>query len=360
MTDLALEDLLVQEGLDYKTTMGSRGAQLNIKECPFCGKSGWKVYANEESGLGNCFSCEQKFNLFGFARALLVLRGAGDTSNPAVGRYLNETRRKLGYRPKTAPAPKPTIVTTEEIELPTSAKLPYNDGWVHPYLLDRRIDGRYAEMFDLRYCVHGSWVYEDTDKTVHKQTFNNRIIIPVYDLKGKLVTFQGRDVTGASEMRYKFAGGLPGTARYLYRGHVAMQQKARRIIVSEGAFDVIGVQRAIDTDYTFHDTVPTGSWGKHLSESKEGDDQISALKALKNNGLEEAVYLYDPEPEAYEEAVKAAAITHSIGIRASVALLPKGKDPGDADARVIIDAIKSALPYTRTSGLRMKMQNPYK
>ncbi|UDF05080.1 hypothetical protein [Asticcacaulis sp. AND118] len=99
---------------------------------------------------------------------------------------------------------------------------------------------------------------------------------------------------------------------------------------------------------------------KHLSETKEGDDQKLALRKLRNNGVEEAIYLYDGEPEAYDEAVKAAEVTHALGIKSFVALMPPKVDPGEADTHVILSALKTATQYTRISGLRLKKNNPYK
>lgn len=359
MADVSLEDLLILEGFDYKSSMGAKGEQFNIKECPACGNDKWKCYANAETGLGNCFSCGKTFNVFKFAGMILESRGAPVIDNRAIGKYLNDIRSKLGFRPKTVVAAKPVITTTSDIKLPFNQPLPYSDGWVHPYLLKRGINGSYARMFDLRYSAFGSWVYKDDKGETHAQSFAERILIPVYDLAGKLVTFQGRDVTEKSDIRYKFAGGLPGTARYLYNGHVALAQRARRIVMGEGAFDVIGIQKALDVAPEYNDTVPVGSWGKHLSKAKEGDDQVTALMKLKKHGLAEVIVLYDGEPAAYTEAVKAAEIMFAIGLKASVALMPANQDPGGADTNTILTAIRSATVYTRISAMRMKMRNPY-
>ena len=48
-----MEAWLDAEGIDYKITRGSRGTQINVKECPCCGNSNWKVYLNADNGLGN-------------------------------------------------------------------------------------------------------------------------------------------------------------------------------------------------------------------------------------------------------------------------------------------------------------------
>lgn len=362
MGDISLEDLLIHEGIDYKETSGAKGEQLNIKGCPKCGQDKWdKVYANAETSAGNCFSCGITFNLWKFTKLLLESRTGREPEGHQVAKYLNDIRRKMGYRPKVrTSAPLVTVTTRDTIEFPTSQPLPFEDGWVHPYLLKRGIDGHYAKMFGLRYSAFGVWQYQADTGETKKQSFAERIIIPVYDLDGNLKNFQGRDVGGLSEMKYKFAGGLPATGLYLYNAHVAKARKAKRVVLGEGAFDVMGIQKAIDTAYEFHDVVPLGSWGKHLSQTKTGDDQVGAFQKLRKEGLEQCWLMYDPEPAAYEEALKAADLLLKINVRPMIALLPKGVDPGDADAITILSALASAKEFTRVSSLRMRLNNPYK
>lgn len=357
---LSLEDLLIHEGIDYRTSSGNKGMQLNIRECqnPHCQNDNWKVYANQETSLGNCFACDEGLNVFKFTRFLLQNRG-GMPSNRDVGLYLNDVRRKLGYRPKRKV--EVTVAVQDDLRgvaLPQSASLPYSDGWMHPYLLSRGIDGSYAAKFHLKYASFGTHVYVNDLGETKSQRFQERIIIPVYDLAGGLVTFQGRDVTGFGE-RYLFAGGLPGTGRYLYNGHVCAARRSKTAVMGEGAFDVIKTQIALDQYADTQHVTAIGSWGKHLSNFRDGEDQIQALQRLKRHGLEEIVLMWDGEPKAYEAALDAAADILKIGLNVRVAILPAGKDPGELDARIIADAYRNALPATRLTLLRMRMKNPY-
>lgn len=357
--NLSLEDLLIFEGIDYKSTAGAKGEQLNIRECqnPACDSEKWKVYANADSSLGNCFSCGETFNLFGFARFMLQKRG-GNPTNRDVGLYLNAIKTKLGYRPKERRVAVEVGVNDQTVELPFSAALPYENG-NHPYLEARGISGEWAKRYHLRFSSFGSHKYRDDKGALQEQSFASRIVIPVFNLDGELVTFQGRDTTGVSSVRYKFAGGLPGTARYLYNGHVALAHRAKEVCMGEGAFDVIKAQIALSQYEDTKGVVMVGSWGKHLSKSSEGDDQIQAFQRLRKAGLERVTIMYDGEPEAYEEALAAAAMLLKIGLQVRIATLPAKLDPGDADARVIHDAYIGAAEYTRLTALRLKMRNPY-
>jgi DNA primase len=356
--DLTIEDLCIHEGLDHRLVFGARGEQVQIRECPSCHKDDWKVYANADSGAGNCFSCGITFNIWSFVGYLLEGRSGSKPEKRMIGQYLDKIRRVMGYRPKAKASIKPAVKVEEGFELPFSQALPYEDGWNHPYLQARGIDGHYAALFHLRYSSFGKHIYLNDQGEKQTQSFAERILIPVYDLDGKLVTFQGRDTTNGPD-RYKFAGGLPGTARYLYNGHVALARRSKRAVMGEGAFDVIGIQKALDSSPDLSDAVPVGSWGKHLSKAKEGPDQVTAFATLKRAGLEEVTILYDGEPAAYTEALKAAELITKVGLRAKVGLMPLKMDPGEADASTILKALREAQEFTRVSSLRMRMRNPY-
>lgn len=372
VTDLSLEDILIFEARDYKETSGSSGAQLNIKECPNCGSDKWdKVYANKDSGAGKCFKCQETFNIWTFVGWLLVEKG-GTGANRDIGAYLQDARRKLGYRPKGADRPKQRVATVEgDFELPMSMALPDLKGNNHPYLEGRGIDGEHAGAYGLRFSMFGTHEYKNEKGELMKQSFANRIIFPVFNLDGTMVTFQGRDTTGLSETRYKFAGGLPGTGRYLYNGHTARALKARHVVMCEGPTDVIKADIAVKQAPDLANIVPVGSFGMHLSKSKEGDDQVGAFAKLRREGLERVTILWDGEAEAFEAALDAADLLRKAELEVWIAMLPKptadekamglkSHDPGSVDATVIHKAIREATQVTRLSAMRLRMNNPYK
>ena len=359
MSDLTLEDVLIFDALDYKEVSGSSGDQLNIKACPNCGKERWKVYANKSLSVGNCFSCNESFNLFKFVRWTLIERG-GMGATQDVRAYLADVSRKLGYRPKVEMLAPKVMVEEGAFELPQSSELPYTDGKNHPYLESRGITGEYAKRFGLRYSLFGWHGYLNQKGETVKQSFAERIIIPVYNLDGLCVTFQGRDVTGIAEAKYKFAGGLPGTARYLYNGHTAKALHGAHALMCEGPTDVIKAQVALDQAPDLARVVPVGSFGMTLSSTKVGDDQVGAFQKLKAAGLNTVTIMWDAEPEAYSRALDAGAMLTKIGLTVRVACLPAGLDPGAADASVIQRAVREATEFTRLSRLRMSMRNPYR
>ena len=331
------ETFLDYEGVKFKRTFGSSGSQLNLKECPRCGGCSWKVYLNAETGLGNCFhgSCvgEDGFNLFSFAKHLWGL-DARDTIQK-----LKDYARDQGWIAKKTQGAAVDL-SYVEAKLPDSVALPYK-GVLPKYLVKRGITQDIANFFNIHYCHKGAFVYVDSEGRKRWQNYDRRILIPVFDLDGNLVTFQGRDITGESEKKYLFPPGLPGTARFLYNGHNAIG--AETIVMCEGAFDVWAVKMALDERVELRKVAQVGSFGKHLSGgSKDGRDQLGALVSLKSFGLKTVVIMWDGEGAAIRSAIDAAKMIRSVGINVKIALLPPDKDPNEVSADEVIRAFYTA------------------
>lgn len=348
--ELDMEFWFDTEGHSHKMSHGSSGMQINAKSCPFCGNSNWKVYLNAESGAGNCFVCDERFSKSKFIKASI------DGSWKETIEHTKVILRDQGWKPKRTI----TVATTEDkVKLPTSFALPTVENQNLVYLENRGVTKELAKYFKLRFCMSGWWNFTKDDGERGGQFFEDRILIPVYDLDGDLKTFQGRDVTGGAERKYLFPSGLPGTGKYLYNGMNAMRSK--RVVVNEGAFDVIGTKIALDRDPELRDVTPVGTFGKHLSYgSVDGDDQLGRFIELKNNGLIEATIMWDGEKSALNAALKSASKLYGIGIKVKVALLPLGKDPNEVTGEVLRECFYKAKPYSKMMATKLLLRNPYK
>lgn len=327
-----MESWLDREGIDYKVTRGSRGTQLNVKECPCCGNSKWKVYLNADNGLGNCFSgdCETKFNKWKFIKAHL---GAVNTKD--VVEHVKAVAAEQGWMPPVRHTA--AVRDTAELHLPDSLELPIK-GRNLKYLDNRGITAALAQYFRLRYCQSGH--------------FQRRIIIPIYDLDGSLVSFQGRDVTGTAEQKYLFPSGFASTGAYLYNGQNAVG--AKRIVIGEGAFDVMAIKAAFDEEQALREVVPVGSFGKHLSEGTE-NAQLAKILRLKESGLQEVTFMWDGEKKATQDAVRAAMAVRRLGLVVRIAFLPKDKDPNEVAPSVVREAFWKAEAVTPMNAARIKL-----
>lgn len=340
-----MESWMDQEGIRYKTVRGSSGRQANLKECPCCGNDKYKVYIGLETGLGNCFVCEEKFNKWKFIKAYL------GTNNRAAIEHIKTVAREQGWRP-----PKRQSMAVElsaaDLALPASISMPHM-GRNLKYLDNRSITGDIAAYFDLRFSHRGKFDYLDDDGRPVSQDYSNRIIIPIFDLTGHLVSFQGRDITGTSEKKYLFPPGFASTGTHLYSGHNAIG--AKRIAVGEGVFDVAAIKIALDGEMALRDVVPIGTFGKHLSHG-DSDSQLAKLMALKAQGLEEVTFLWDGEPAAIDAAIEAALLLHKMGLRARLGILPEGKDPNEIPAAVLRKVFYQARVVTPATATQMRLR----
>jgi len=347
---LDLEFWCEREGIEFKPTRGSSGPQLNLRECPVCGDRRYRVYMNAETGAGNCFVCNETFSKLKFIKAYLGLEWR------EVFKHVQEVLLEQGWRPKRTITA--AVEMKEEIVLPLSVPLPTEDGQNLVYLERRGIDGELARYFHLRFCREGWWRYRNDVGSTVAQPFDNRVIIPVFDLDGTLVTFQGRDITGTSDRKYLFPATLPGTGRFLYNGQNAV--KARRVVMGEGAFDVIALKKALDEDVNLRDVVPVGSFGKHLSYgTSDGNDQLGRFLQLRRDGLEEVTIMWDGEEKALLSALDAASLIHRIGVKVRIALLPPGKDPNEVDGSVVRQVFYEAKTFSMPLSMRWRLSNPY-
>ncbi|WP_051258857.1 hypothetical protein [Chitinibacter tainanensis] len=340
--ELDIEHYLETEGVRYRRTFGAKGTQLNMRECPVCGGKGWKVYINAETGLGNCFhgSCGQTFNKGSLVRALMSSEGS-EVSWFEVRKQIEQFLARNGWRPKRKPSKEK--LSNGRVSLPANVSIPYKENNL-PYLKARGISSSVAKAFDLRFCAKGYYSYSFDGMTI-RQDYSNRVLIPVYDLEGVMVNFQGRDITGAANEKYLFPPGLAGTGRFLYNGHRA--RGARTLLVGEGAFDTIALEMAIAGQQDFRSVAAVGTFGKHLSgvlnpdaEFKLPDDQcqVSELIKLKAEGLEELVFMWDGERKARNDAVKAGLFLRRLGFKCRLGVLPDDKDPNEVAPEVIREA----------------------
>lgn len=349
---LDLEFYFERESLSYKLGRGSSGWQINAKHCPDCGDSRWRTYLNAETGQGNCFVCNQTFNKLKFIHLHM---GHGDNEWGRTFEAAIEVLKEQGWRPKRLTS---AAVDPGEIKLPYSHELPTENGENLLYLRQRGVTDDLTRYFHLRWCEFGWWSFVDDDGNQQQQRFNDRVIIPVYDLDGTLKTFQGRDLTGTSDRKYLFPKGLPGTGRYLLNGQNV--QLTHEVVMGEGAFDIIAIKAAFDEEVALRHVIPVGSFGKHLSYgSANGDDQQGRFMRLKAAGVKIVTIMWDGEPKALVAALDAAKLLSAMGLIAKIALLPPEKDPNEVLPEVVRKAHWEAHQWTPKLDIKWRLRNPY-
>lgn len=352
--ELDMEFFLERESAAFRVTRGVSGVQLNIKTCPNpeCGDDRWRTYFGLETGKGNCFVCSTSFDAVSFIHLYM---NHSNTEWGATFREIEGVLKEQGYRPKRQIT---VAVDPGEVKLPSSLALPTEDGENLKYLEDRGFGTDIASYFHLRYCEFGWWHYRDAEGNALQQSFANRVIIPVYDLEGKLATFQGRDVLGTSSMKYLFPKELPGTGRYLLNGQNVVA--TTEVVMGEGIFDVAATMQALHEDAGLRHIVPIGSFGKHLSYgSPTGDDQLGAFIKLRRRGVKIVTIMWDGGTKELLAALNAAKLLTGVGLTVRVALLPHGKDPNEVPPEVTRQAYYKATVWTPALDIKWRLRSPY-
>jgi len=312
-----VEMFLDREGIDYRSSYGTKGLQLNLDECPSCGGGGRKTYINAETGLGNCFhgSCGIKFNKFKLLRAVSGLSGA-DFDN-----FVQAVATEQGWMPKKVHAE----LVQADLKLPSKLHQLPVDGQNLQYLQDRGVSLDSCKWFGLSYCHKGWWSYK-LDNGVEKfVSFDARVIVPIADLEGRLVSFQGRDVTDEKLPKYLFPVGFAVAGSHIYNGHCFTDGLHDHAVVGEGTFDAFALHQALQGEKGCENVLAIATFGMHLSGGLGG--QIEKLCLLRDRGLKTVTIMWDGEGKALGQAVKAGLQLRGIGLTVRIAMLPPGYDP---------------------------------
>jgi DNA primase len=341
--EIDVEQYLDANGVDFQHSYGTRGLQLNLQECPACGEGGRKTYINAETGLGNCFhgACNFKFNKFKLVREVSGLSGR------ELDAHITATASDQGWMPKK----ERREITRSALSMPSKCRpIPESDGRHLRYLADRGITPDSAKYFQLSYC-HGGWWSYTVDGAERWVSYDKRVIIPIADLAGVLVSFQGRDVTGERLPKYLFPTGYAVSGSHLYNGQNFADGTHSHAVIGEGAFDAIAIHQALQGHASCAAMLALATFGMHLSDGPDG--QTTKLLRLKERGLKTITMMWDAEAKAMINSVKMGLQLASYGFTVRVAQLPDGLDPNEATPGQVRQAIFKATLLNRMSAIRL-------
>lgn len=288
----------------------SSGNQVKIGggSCPFCGedRSDLRLYVNSETGLGQCFHCGEGFNPVKFvmknegcsySKAIKILIGDDDAWSTGSSETVERVKETLRLPPMV-----------RVLDCPPAAE----------YMLGRGVNGEAMEFFNVMFAVGDVEIGGKTYKT------SNRVIIPIYDLSCKVISWQGRDITGKSSIRYLFPAGFEG-AEYVFNAQ-AIPKNPKYLIICEGVFDAFGWWCA-----GFKNVVCT--FGKKISEH-----QFDIIRYI-NPDIIFIAWDDDATINKYEFVEKYGHI-YSIKI-----VNMGGKDADEMSVRELSNAISSSRTY---------------
>ena len=279
-----------------------------IGPCPFCGHDSpdQRMYVNPKNDVGFCHHCSQ-----GFSKITFIMAREGCDRDAAWAILRNE---QTGY------------VRSEDEEEDDDKAVPWPElvdvfdyPEAHGYLAGRGVSDAMIHEHQIKYCVANMTFKDKLYWTA------NRIIVPIYDLEGVAVGWQGRDITGRSRIKYLFPPNFK-SANYLFNIHY-VDRGAKYLILSEGMFDVFGWKRL-----GLRNVVDT--FGKKIS-----DMQIDAILEVVNPDV---IFMAWDSDAHWERDVFCETYGHLFKIKI---IDLEGKDADEITGREAIKALINARAY---------------
>jgi len=144
--------------------------------------------------------------------------------------------------------------------------------------------------------------------------FRDRIMFPIFDIRGNIVGFGGRVLDG-SMPKYMNSPDTPvyNKSRELYGLNYARMSPSKRLLIVEGYMDVISLHQA-GIDFA------VASLGTALTRM-----QAWILKKYS----EEVIIAYDSDSAGQAATMRGLDILEETGCNVKVLILPEGKDPDE-------------------------------
>jgi len=294
----------------------SGGSQLQLDECPFCGHSGHdsRIYVGIEKQLGFCHHCEKGFSGISF----IIAR---------EGCSVKKAYEILDIEDDFISSPKEEKVALSEIPFPETRPIALSED-AQAYLDFRGIDSTLIEHFQIQYAIKNlRIVFPNGEERLYKTKC--RVVLPILDIDGKIVSWQARDITGTARNKYLFPPEFE-SAKYLYNSN-SISSGCDYLIICEGIFDVFGWWRA-----GFKNVVAT--FGKKIS-----DYQIELIKKLAPKNVFIA-WDKDAIKSKYEFCEKYGYLFPSTRIID----LPGSKDSDECNVEELLQSFKNAYNYDWT------------
>lgn len=325
--------------------------------CPFHSEKTGSFTVYPESQSFYCFGCGAGGDVIGFIRRIENLEYV-----EAV-KFLAE---RVGMTvPEDAAEDRTAALKTKILEMNREAAHYYYDNLLAPegkaaldYLTGRGLLPRTIKHFGLGYAPPGwngltdllkekGFSGEEMEAAClarkgrnggYYDVFRDRVMFPIIDLRGNVIGFGGRKMTGDGPKYYN----SPDTpvfkkTKNLFALNFAKKNtKLDHLILCEGYMDVISMHQAGFTE-------AVASLGTSLT-----GDQCRLAAAY----VEEAVLAYDSDEAGQKATRRAIGLLDEAGVRARVLNIPGAKDPdefikkyGGARFRKLIEDSSGAVEY---------------
>lgn len=327
-----IEELLY----DFSGKMDGSRRNILIQHCPFCGHDGFKygIYVGnnlgkKRFGMSNCYHCNRRYG------------------------SLKETLKALG-REDLLPKE-----TTQLDDSETDISSMFDDE-IDDELVDVIMPNGYKRCYKNNYLKSRGWVMDDyeyfpvgTNRGFDRE-YNDYIILEVRD-EGRCVGFVARSTLSKEEIdsynsrhhfkirRYKNSDERIGNgfSKMLYNYDAIKAMTTHSVILCEGPFDVVGLNRKLEL-YDNKHIVPVATFGKKISQEQ--------MFKLQKKSVEQIVIGYDNDAK---ETTSRIAMELEKYFDVLIADIPNGvgKDWDEMDVEDIYDVFAFNLKTIREFNL---------
>ena len=174
--------------------------------------------------------------------------------------------------------------------------------------------------------------------------FKNRVMFPVMDVRGNVIAFGGRDMTGDSMSKYLNTGDTPifKKRENLFNLNLAKGTKEDYIILAEGYMDVISLYQAGFTN-------AVASLGTSFAP-----EHARLIKRF----TEKVIISFDSDGAGRQAALRASGILKKEGIKLRILRMKDAKDPDELIKKFGAEAYQHAID-TSLSGVEYDLENVY-
>jgi len=291
----------------------SVSAQKQLFHCFGCGES------------GNVFSFVMKIENFGFLDAVKFLAERINYNLPALGsaasanvaeknQMYDAYRLAARYYYDLLQEPQGRVATAylDERNITVAARRKFGLGVAASGGLgDMLVQKGYSADFLVK---AGLIMQDNRDSSRHYDRFRNRLMFPIFDVSGKVISFGGR-ILGEGQPKYMNSPETPifDKSRTLYGLNYARQAKTDTMILVEGYMDVIALYQV-----GFTNTV-----------AALGTAFTPNAARILSRYCKTTIVLFDGDAAGIKAALRATEHLYSAGIAARVATLPGAKDPDE-------------------------------
>lgn len=310
-TEGSVEQLLKEYGVSYRSQSRSL-----VMDCPRCSRKD-KLYIRKNDGRFVCWHCVTTDNFQGkpeFALSELTGLRVGEVQARLYGPRLSRNEKYVSLSLKDFEAPASGV--DERRDVPPEIIVPANSYPILSpqsapaleYLETRGIDRDTASRYGLMYCPP-----------------MQRIIFLVSDEAGRVVGYQGRDITGNAELKVLSSKGGWRESSLMFYPRLSGSPHA---VVFEGPFDAL-------KGHLCGGNVAT--MGSYISPG-----QLALIKGLDITRL----YIF-----LDEDALDAVAgVVERSGMECYLCRVPEGrKDPGECTPEEVAHQVSVAKRITRAN-----------